>query len=84
MMNTHIKNIDYKSSLITFLIPSQRCCELIADSEITLKGFLKEDITILPHSEQEFFIKTEAILDQTQFQLKGLVFLTAEKERYRT
>ena len=63
MMNTHIKNIDYKCSLITFLIPSQRCCELIADSKITLKGFLKEDITILPHSEQEFFIKTEAILD---------------------
>ena len=53
-MNTHIKNIDYNSSLITFLIPSQRCCELIADSKITLKGFLKEDITILPPQNRIF------------------------------
>ena len=29
MMNTHIKNIDYENSLITFRTTSPTCCELV-------------------------------------------------------
>ena len=44
-----------------------------------MKGFLNENVTIFPHSEQNCFLKTEAIVDQTNFQSKGLVAVTAEK-----
>ena len=79
MMNTHIKGIDYENSLITFRDISPNCCELVIDDKIILKGFLQEDIEILPNTEKEGFLKTEAIFSQTRFQLKGLISLTAEK-----
>ena len=79
MMNKHIENIDYINSIITFRTPSKTCYELMDDTNVTLKGFLKEDITIFPHTEKKCFLKTEAIVDQTNFKSKGLVAVTAEK-----
>ena len=56
MMNTHIEKIDYMNSKISFKSPSKACYELMDDTNITLKGFLKEGNTIPPHSEQKCFL----------------------------
>ena len=81
-MHSHVLNINYKDSLITFNPDSQlkECCNTQADNKITLKGFLTVDLTLAPYSEELGFLYTEAVTGQLHFEVKGLISLTSEKK----
>ena len=73
--------INYKESVITFdpMSRAKVACAVISNKQITLKGFLDKEITLLPLSEAKGYIHTEALTGDSEFELKGLVSLSNDK-----
>ena len=68
-MNSQVRCINYELSLITFnnAQTSINECNIIQRNNIQIKGFLNEEITILPHSVIQTFLHAEISNTEAEF-----------------
>ena len=73
--------INYEHSLITFTDTKTQVenCNVINKETLQIKGFLNEDVNILPHSTIQTYLHAEMTTTDSEFRMKSLISLTVDK-----